>query len=43
MSPQLKGGGGGGGGGGALFLVRIPSASALLCFRALSFEPMDGF
>ena len=32
-----------------LFLVRIPSASAsasasaLLRFRALSFEPMDGF
>ena len=39
--------------GGILFLVRIPlasasastsaSASALLRFRALSFEPMDGF
>ena len=31
------------GGGDILFLVRIPSASALLRFRALSFEPMDGF
>ena len=35
------------GGGGTLFLVRIPSASAsasaLLRFRALSFEPIDGF
>ena len=36
-------------GGDILFLVRIPSASAsasasaLLRFRALSFEPMDGF
>ena len=41
MSPQPKGGGD------ILFLVRIPlasaSASALLRFRALSFEPMDGF
>ena len=39
MSPQPKGGGN------ILFLVRIPSASAsaLLRFRALSFEPMDGF
>ena len=37
MSPQPKGGD-------ILFLVRIPSASAsaLLRFRALSFEPMDG-
>ena len=30
-------------GGDILFLVRIPSASAMLRFRALSFEPMDGF
>ena len=39
MSPQPKGGGD------ILFLVQIPSASAsaLLRFRALSFEPMDGF
>ena len=33
--------------GNILFLVRIPSAlasaSALLRFRALSFEPIDGF
>ena len=38
MSPQPKGGD-------ILFLVRVPSASAsaLLRFRALSFEPMDGF
>ena len=35
MSPQRKGG--------HIVLVRIPSASVLLCFRALSFEPMDGF
>ena len=34
-----------GGGGDILFLVQIPlaSASALLRFRVLSFEPMDGF
>ena len=31
------------GGGDILFLVRIPSEYALLRFRALSFEPMDGF
>ena len=41
MSPQPKGVGD------ILFLVRIPSASAsasaLLRFRALSYEPMDGF
>ena len=38
MSPQPKGGG-------HIVLVGIPSASAsaLLRFRALSFEPMDGF
>ena len=42
MSPQPNGGD-------ILFLVRIPSASAsasasaLLRFRMLSFEPMDGF
>ena len=41
MSPQQKWGRD------ILFLVQIPSASAaasaLLCFRVLSFEPIDGF